>query len=312
MDRHVTTAREVLLVANPDREATAEAVREVGTRFVAAGLRLRVIDAEVGAVLDGGSGDAEQPLPYTLLDRNADPAAGAELVFVFGGDGTLLGATELARPARVPVLGVNLGRMGFLAEADSHALAETVQRIVDRQYSIEERMTVDVAVSHAGEPVARMWALNEASVEKSSRELILDALISVDGRPVSSFGCDGVLCATPTGSTAYAFSAGGPIIWPDVEALVVVPSNAHAMFSRPMVVSRDSVITVDTDPDGAPGVLTCDGSRHVDLPRGARVEVAAGRIPVLLVRLWDGPFTDRLVYKFDLPVKSWRERYPRA
>ncbi|MBA0128264.1 NAD kinase [Haloechinothrix sp. YIM 98757] len=312
MTERDTASREVLLVANPDRPGSRAAVREVGELFVAAGFRLRVLNAEVGAFLVGEPDAGGGAMPYTLVAPEDDPAAGVELVFVFGGDGTLLGAAEVARQARVPVLGVNLGRMGFLAEADSDALAETVQRIVAGSYSIEERMTVDVTVALGDETLARTWALNEASVEKSSRELILDALISIDGRPVSSFGCDGVLCATPTGSTAYAFSAGGPIIWPDVEALLVVPSNAHAMFSRPMVVSRDSVITVDTDPSGSPGVLTCDGSRHVDLPSGARIEVAAGGIPVSLVRLWDGPFTDRLVYKFDLPVKSWRERHPRT
>jgi NAD+ kinase len=206
---------------------------------------------------------------------------------------------------------VNLGRVGFLAEADSDALSDTVQRVVDGDYQVEERMTVDVTVTVGGVEVASTWALNEASVEKSSRERVMDALIEVDGRPVSSFGCDGVLCATPTGSTAYAFSAGGPIIWPEVEALLVVPSNAHAMFARPLVVSRDSVITVHIDPDGSPAVLTCDGSRHFELPSGASVRVVRGRIPVRLVRLWDGPFTDRLVHKFSLPVKSWRQRHAR-
>lgn len=311
MTEHAGNARVVLLVVNPDREMTREAVREVAARLVQAGLGLRVLDDEVGHVLSGDEEHGEPALPYTLSRRDAEPAAGVELVFVFGGDGTLLSAAELARHAKVPVLGVNLGRMGFLAEADSDALAETVQRIVERRYSIEPRMTVDVTVTLDGELLGQTWALNEASVEKSSAERIVDALLSIDGRPVSSFGCDGVLCATPTGSTAYAFSAGGPIIWPDVEALVVVPSNAHAMFSRPMVVSRDSQITIDLDPDGSDGVLTCDGSRHVDVPRGSRVDVTAGAVPVLLVRLWDGPFTDRLVYKFDLPVRSWRDRHSR-
>ncbi|MGH3520092.1 MAG: NAD kinase [Haloechinothrix sp.] len=302
--------RQVLLVVHSDREATRDAAREVAELFAEAGFHLRVLDAEVGEFLAlDGSVPGHDPLPYAVVHHEADPAAGVELVFVLGGDGTLLRAAELARPARVPVLGVNLGRMGFLAEADSDARAETVRRVVEQSYRVEERMTVDVVVTLDGQELARTWALNEASVEKSSRERILDALITIDGRPVSSFGCDGVLCATPTGSTAYAFSAGGPIIWPDVEALVVVPSNAHAMFSRPMVVSRDSVITVNIDPDGSAAVLTCDGLRHIDLPRGSRVEVVSGTVPVLLARLRDRPFTDRLVHKFALPVKGWRERH---
>ncbi|MEV4058479.1 NAD kinase [Amycolatopsis sp. NPDC049688] len=305
----MTTEREVLLMVHPDREATGEAAREVSARFAKAGIRIRVTEHDVRALIDPeehGVGAS-----CTVVGPDDNPADGVELVFVLGGDGTLLRAAELARPAGVPVLGVNLGRVGFLAEADSDALADTVQRVVDGDYQVEERMTIDVTVTHDGEEVARTWALNEASVEKSTRERVLDALIEVDGRPVSAFGCDGVLCATPTGSTAYAFSAGGPIIWPDVQALLVVPSNAHAMFARPLVVSRDSVITVGIDPDGSSAVLTCDGTRPIDLPPGARVRVTCGKTPVRLIRLWDGPFTDRLVQKFSLPVKSWRERHAR-
>ncbi|WAL69663.1 NAD kinase [Amycolatopsis cynarae] len=292
---------------HPDRETTREAAQKVAARFAAAGIGLRVTDEEVRELVEQGADGAR----CALVAPHDHPAAGAELVLVLGGDGTLLRAAEIARPAGVPVLGVNLGRVGFLTEADSDALEETVHRVVDRDYTVEERMTIDVSVSVDGELVAETWALNEASVEKSSRERILDALIEVDGRPVSAFGCDGVLCATPTGSTAYAFSAGGPIIWPDVEALLVVPSNAHAMFSRPLVVSRSSVITVGVDPHGSPAVLTCDGLRHFDLPGGAAVRVVSGRVPVRLARLSPGPFTDRLVHKFALPVKSWRERHPR-
>jgi NAD+ kinase len=304
----VTQEREVLLVVHPDRESTRDAARKVASGLTSAGIRLRVTDEGVRELIgpDGGTSGA-----CTVVSADENPAEGVELVFVLGGDGTLLRAAELARPAGVAVLGVNLGRVGFLTEADSDALAETVHRVAVGDYNIEERMTIDVLVTVDSEPVARTWALNEASVEKSSRERILDALIEVDGRPVSSFGCDGVLCATPTGSTAYAFSAGGPVVWPDVQALLVVPSNAHAMFSRPLVVSTDSTITVGVDPDGLPAILTCDGLRHIELPRGARVQVMRGKVPVRLARLWDRPFTDRLVHKFSLPVKSWRERHAR-
>ncbi|WP_033294370.1 NAD kinase [Amycolatopsis jejuensis] len=301
----MTAEREVLLVVHPDRDTTREAAREVSQRFAKAGIRLRVIDEDVQRLIDPDGG---MVMPCTVVAPQHNPAEGAELVFVLGGDGTLLRAAELARPARVPVLGVNLGRVGFLAEADSDALADAVQRVVDRAYHVEDRMTVDVTVIADGAEVYRTWALNEAAVEKSSRERVLDALIEVDGRPVSSFGCDGVLCATPTGSTAYAFSAGGPVLWPDVEALLVVPSNAHAMFARPLVVSPESVITVGIDPTGPKAALTCDGMRSFDLPPGATVRVVCGREPVRLVRLWDGVFTDRLVYKFGLPVRSWRDR----
>ena len=204
-------------------------------------------------------------------------------------------------------MAVNMGRVGFLAEADSDVLEEAVKQVIAQRYEVVDRMTVDVTATLGGRQLAKTWALNEASVEKSSRERILDVRIEVDNRPVSSFGCDGVLCATPTGSTAYAFSAGGPVVWPDVQALLVVPSNAHAMFARPLVVSPDSVVAVEVDPSGHPAVLCCDGRRSFVLPPGARVEVVGGEKPARLVKLRQGPFTDRLVHKFELPVQGWRQ-----
>lgn len=287
--------REVLLVVHSEREETRKAARNVANQFTDAGVKVRV--------------PAPTPDVAAAAVVQTDPAEGAELVFVLGGDGTLLRAAEMARPAHVPLLGVNLGRMGFLTEANSDALSATVAKAIDGSYRVEERMTLDVTVTSGGQRIAQTWALNEASVEKGVRERILDTLISIDGHPVSSFGCDGVLCATPTGSTAYAFSAGGPIMWPDVQALLVVPNNAHAMFARPMVVSGESVVCIDIDAHGSHGVLTCDGFRHVALPPGSQVQAVKGGIPVLLARLWEGPFTDRLVHKFALPVKGWRERH---
>ncbi|MGH3547336.1 MAG: NAD kinase, partial [Pseudonocardiaceae bacterium] len=198
------------------------------------------------------------------------------------------------------------GRIGFLAEADLDSLHQAVRAIVDGDYLVDERMTVDVTASLNGSTLAHTWALNEASVEKSRRERILEVVLEVDRRPVSGFGCDGVLCATPTGSTAYAFSAAGPVVWPDVDALVVVPNNAHALFARPLVVSPDSVVAVETDPQGHAAVLCCDGRRTFALPAGTRIEVVRGAIPIRLVRLNDCPFTDRLVRKFELPVQGWR------
>ena len=149
--------------------------------------------------------------------------------------------------------------------------------VIDKNYQVQDRMTVDVTATLGGELIAHTWALNEASVEKGVRERILDVRIEVDGRPVSSFGCDGVLCSTPTGSTAYAFSSGGPVMWPDVRGLLVVPSNAHAMFARPLVVSPDSVVALEVDPEGHPAVLTCDGRRMFPLPPGPGSRSSAAR-----------------------------------
>ncbi|PPK60496.1 NAD kinase [Actinokineospora auranticolor] len=292
--------REILLVVHTGRADNRRVAEKVATWFAAAGVRLRVVDEEAP--------DLDPSCYAGVVPLGPTAAEGTELVFVLGGDGTLLRAAELARPAGVPVLGVNLGRVGFLAEAESDALAEAVELVVEQGYLVEDRMTIDVTATLAGEVIADTWALNEASLEKSSRERILDVTIDVDRRPVSSFGCDGVLCATPTGSTAYAYSAGGPIVWPDVQAMLVVPSNAHAMFSRPLVVSPRSVVGVSIDTDGQSGVLCCDGRRTFEVPPGARVEVRGGRLPIKLARLRDDPFTDRLVDKFALPVHGWRSR----
>jgi NAD+ kinase len=204
------------------------------------------------------------------------------------------------------MLGVNLGHVGFLAEAEREDLSEVVHGVVGQHYTVEERMTLDVLVQQDGETVTRTWALNEASVEKASRERMLEVVVEVDGRPLSRWGCDGVVCATPTGSTAYAFSAGGPVVWPEVEALLLVPISAHALFARPLVTAPTSVIAVEVQPETPHGVLWCDGRRSEPLPAGARVEVRRGLIPVLLARLRYAPFTDRLVAKFALPVRGWR------
>jgi NAD+ kinase len=197
--------------------------------------------------------------------------------------------------------------VGFLAEAEPDRIDDTVDRVVARDYTVEERMTLDVTVTVDGAVVARNWAVNEASVEKASRERMLEVVVEVDGRPLSRWGCDGVVLATPTGSTAYAFSAGGPVVWPEVAALLMVPISAHALFSRPLVVAPDSVLAVEVLPrsDGA-GVLWCDGRRAAELPSGARIEARRGDLPVRLARLHTAPFTDRLVAKFDLPVMGWR------
>jgi NAD+ kinase len=290
--------REVLLVVHTGHQSNIDLARQVAGRLAVGGVTTRVLDDEAR---DLGPSCCTKVVP---ADDHA--AEGTELVLVLGGDGTLLRGAELARPARVPVLGVNLGRVGFLAEADSDALHEAVGHVLDRDYFVEERMTLDLVATVGGEVVAKTWALNEISVEKLIRERILEVVVEVDGRPVSAFGCDGVLCATPTGSTAYAFSAGGPVVWPDVQAILVVPSNAHALFARPLVVSPKSHVAFEIEATGHPAALSADGRRTFELPAGARIEIVEGAVPLKVVRLRHAPFTDRLVEKFDLPVKGWR------
>ncbi|GAB2851956.1 NAD kinase [Actinocorallia aurea] len=290
--------RSVLIMAHTGRPGAVTSAQLLIRRLDDAGINVRVLEGEAKDI--GCSGVEVFP---------AEPAAtaGAELVIVLGGDGTLLRAAELTRQTGTPVLGVNLGHVGFLAEAERADLAVVASRAVSREYEVEERMAIDVTVRFGGTE-HKTWALNEASVEKLAREKLLQLVVGIDGRPLSHWGADGVVCATPTGSTAYAFSAGGPVVWPEVEAMLVVPISAHALFARPLVVSPTSTVAVEVTHENEGAVLWCDGRRTVDLPPGSRVEVRRSDVPVRLARLHLTPFTDRLVTKFGLPVAGWRGR----
>ena len=290
------THRRVLLVAHTGRPEVARTAASACKRLDDAGIEL--------VSLAGESGE----LDLAVFDPHDHSDAPIEIVLALGGDGTLLRAAEHARPLSVPVLGINLGRVGFLAEADVDQLDVTLDAIIDHRYRISSRMTVEVTVEHEGRLIATGWALNEISVEKGTRERILDVVVEVDGHGVSAYGCDGVLIATPTGSTAYTFSAGGPVLWPGVDALLVAPSNAHALFARSLVVAPECTVTVHIDPAGQNAVLACDGRRIHEIPPGSRIHVRKGDKPVTLVRLTDQVFTDRLVRKFQLPVHGWRDQ----
>lgn len=298
----MTEGRHLLVVAHTGRPDSLEAGIDVCRRLIDAGLTPVLSEDEWADIV------AASPSlgPLGQLGREV-PESEIELVMVLGGDGTILRAAELSRGCGAPLLGVNLGHVGFLAEAERDDVAVAVGRALARDYDVEERMTLDVQVLVNGEPTARTWALNEVSVEKVSRSRSLEVALEVDGRPLSTFGCDGVVMATPTGSTAYSFSAGGPVVWPSVEALLMVPLSAHALFSRPLVVGPDSVLAVEVlGRSATAGVLWADGRRTFELPRGARIEARRSPVPVRLARLSPAPFTRRLVDKFHLPVSGWR------
>lgn len=295
------TTRRVLVLAHTGRPEA----RRVAAQLVRA---LREHDVIV-RLLDSEAAELGLTACDDLEVAPADERLGAdcELAMVIGGDGTLLRAVELTHPVGTPLLGVNLGHVGFLAEAEAEDVDSTIAAVLDRHYVTEDRITLEVDVFHRRELVARTFALNEASVEKAARERMLEVVVEIDGRPLSRWGCDGVVCCTPTGSTAYGFSAGGPIVWPSVEALIVVPISAHALFARPVVVGPDSEIAVEVLARAeSHGVLWCDGRRTFELPPGARIEVRRGTAPVRLIRLHEAPFTDRLVRKLGLPVSGWR------
>jgi NAD+ kinase len=294
--------RHILVVSHTGRQESLDAAVQVCRQLIAAGVT-PVLKLDEHEDIRAKAPDLA---PMEVLGQTVQVST-LELVIVLGGDGTILRAAEMARGSSAPLLGVNLGHVGFLAESERDNLAETVRRALARDYLVEERMTLAVRVKVDAEVVYETWALNEATVEKASRERMLEVVIEVDGRPLSSFGCDGVVMSTPTGSTAYAFSAGGPVVWPSLEAMLLVPLSPHALFDRALVVGPDSVFAVEVlDRTQGTGVLWCDGRRTWDLPTGARVIVRRSPVPVRLARLHQGPFTDRLVGKFGLPVDGWR------
>ena len=301
------TDRRVLLVVNPANDQAHVVLAQVTSALADAGIATSITTEDV---VDLAAHGAPALDPRTqIVDSTEDSANGADVVVVIGGDGTVLRAAERARNSGVPLFAVNLGHVGFLAEAEREDVTDVVDAIVHRRWVVEERMTMAVRVTRNGDSVHETWALNEAALEKVARQHIIDIVVEIDGRPLSRWGCDGVVAATPTGSTAYAFSAGGPVVWPEVSALLVVPLSAHALFSRPLVVAPTSTIAFELG-EGDQAVLSADGRRTIDVQGGSRIEVRQDPRPVRFARLATAPFTDRLVAKFDLPVQGWRGRRP--
>ncbi|MBB5831684.1 NAD kinase [Brachybacterium aquaticum] len=312
--------RRFLLYVHTGRRDALSAMLTVLEELRRRGVRGVVVDDQVDEILALPE-DQAPPRLLTFLTNGAvdvlDAVSAADLVelgIVLGGDGTILRALEAVREADVPVHGVNLGHVGFLAESEVEDLSITVARLLDGDYDIEKRSTLDITVlDEYDEPIARHWALNEASLEKADRQKMINVAIEIDGRPVSSFGADGVLLSTSTGSTAYAFSAGGPVIWPEVDAMLLIPLAAHALFARPLVLGRSSEAAIEMTFDNREqGILTLDGRRGQDITAGMRIEARLSEHSVRLVRLAATPFADRLVEKFQLPVVGWRGRGPRT
>jgi NAD+ kinase len=284
--------REVLLVLHPTRPEAKEL----------AGSIVKTLSAEGFSFIssaDTGISGVTQVASEQIRQRYGE----IELVLVLGGDGTILRGAEQIHGADIPVLGINLGHVGFLAEIGKPSQTEIISAIRDKKYKTEKRMTLAYQVFRGDELVTKGWALNEVTVERST-EAMIELFVQVDHRPLSRWGCDGVICATPTGSTAYAFSAGGPVVWPEVEALVLLPLAAHALFSDPMVIGADSEIAIDVESDE--GVLSADGLRKFALKEKDRVVLTSDKSYINLAHIDAAPFTDRLVAKFKLPVDGWR------
>lgn len=279
----------------------------------AVGLIERLAEADITAVVPAADATMlnERLTHATVVGATpecyADQIRDVELMLVLGGDGTILRGAEKVISSDTPLLGVNLGHVGFLAEAEAADVDSIVEQVVHQTYTVEERFTIDVTLRDRHEIVWSSFAVNEVSIEKAARERMLEIAVEVDERPLSRWACDGMLVATPTGSTAYAFSAGGPVLWPELDALLLVPLSAHALFARPLVLGPTSVITVELiHASPSHGVVWCDGSRSVELRDGMEIEIVRGKHRLRLARLSQAPFTDRLVNKFRLPVEGWR------
>lgn len=292
------TSRYVTLALHGGRPAALSAAAGFIAGMTAHGIICLVADEHLAAL--ASAGDVEELTP--------DTGRRSELVVVFGGDGSILRAAEWALSFDIPVLGVNLGHVGFLAELESHEAGSLINHVVERNYTVEERMTIDTVITDvSGAEVWRSFAINEVSIEKLARERMIEVLVRVDGRALSRWGTDGVLLSTPTGSTAYAFSANGPVLWPDIDALLVVPLSAHALFSRPMVIGPHSTVSVEILLGNEnEAVVWCDGRRTTDIAAGMVVTAQVGRHRLRLARITERPFVERLVRKFALPVDGWR------
>lgn len=286
--------RRLLLVVHPSRSDAKKAAEELISKLLESAFEI-VTTSEI---------NFERVNRISATQLNAALAASEiELAVVLGGDGTILRAAEAIRGSTIPLLGVNLGHVGFLAQIGRPTISELVAAIVAKNYESERRMVLQYHIERAGENIAHGWALNEVTIERSS-EAMVQLLLQIDHRPLSRWGCDGIICATPTGSTAYAFSAGGPIVWPEVEALVLLPLAAHALFSRPMVISPESTIAVDIESENA--TLSADGLRKFELFENDRVILTKDISAINLAHIDPALFTDRLVAKFKLPVEGWR------
>ncbi len=282
----------ILLVRHLHRPDVQRAARRLKRRADAIGVDL--VDA--GDLLESGTAMGELEL-----------AEKPDLILALGGDGTILGAAEIAYKEDVPLLGINFGHMGFLTETTADSVGRVLEQIADGDYGLDPRMTLAVRLVAPDGEATEDWALNDAVVLHSDNAHPADFAFAVDGQVVSTYAADGIILATPTGSTAYAFSSGGPVVWPETQAIVMAPLAAHGLFTRPLVVAPKSKLEIGVlDSNRVAPTLWLDGRRQIEVPPGSRIEATMGSRPIKLVRLDDTPFAERLVTKFNLPVTGWR------
>jgi NAD+ kinase len=238
----------------------------------------------------------------TIVDEAGAGSEELDLVVSVGGDGTFLRGAYVAAQADCPVLGVKVGRLGFLTEAEPGEALDLISRALAGDAVIEERLAATAEPTPTGGiEFPAQWGLNEIMVEKRARHRLIRLAVEVDGAYVTTFSADGVVVATPTGSTAYSFSARGPIVSPDVPCLVLTPVAAHMVFDRSFVLGAEQRVTLEVVGD-EPGLLSADGRQSVEIPVGSRVLIGAADRPARLVRRADAPaFLTRVREKFELP-----------
>ena len=273
----MSNQRAILLLVNASREEAKGAAETISKILVAAGIKI-----------------------YTPADSDI---AHVEVVLVLGGDGTILRGAEFALNENIPLLGINLGHVGFMAEVEAFTFEKVAQAVIDKDYVLDPRMLLTFQVKRGKNIIDQGWALNEISIERKSTTMA-ELFVQIDDRPLSRWGCDGIICATPTGSTAYAFSAGGPVLWPEVQAMVLLPIAAHALFAKPMVIAPTSTIGITIESSDAS--LSADALRKIELEKNDHMEITKNSKQVILAHLKSTIFTDRLVAKFKLPIEGWR------
>ena len=273
----MSNQRAILLLVNASREEAKGAAETISKILVAAGIKI-----------------------YTPADSDI---AHVEVVLVLGGDGTILRGAEFALNENIPLLGINLGHVGFMAEVEAFTFEKVAQAVIDKDYVLDPRMLLTFQVKRGKDIIDQGWALNEISIERKSTTMA-ELFVQIDDRPLSRWGCDGIICATPTGSTAYAFSAGGPVLWPEVQAMVLLPIAAHALFAKPMVIAPTSTIGITIESSDAS--LSADALRKIELEKNDHIEITKNSKQVILAHLKSTIFTDRLVAKFKLPIEGWR------
>ena len=256
--------------------------------------------AVTGRLCDALAADGVEPVRLPDDAVPSEAVTDLDLVVSVGGDGTFLRAAFVASDIGCPVLGVKVGRMGFLTEVEPHDAEGLIRSVLAGTARIEERLALTTEPV-AGVSFAPQWGLNEVMVEKHARHRLIRLAVEVDGAYVTTFSADGVIVASPTGSTAYSFSARGPIVGPDVDCLVLTPIAAHMVFDRSFVLSAESRVELEVEGDES-GILSADGRQSIELPVGSRVRIRASSRPARLVRREGAPgFLTLVRDKFDLP-----------